>query len=286
MLYGSKEFIDDLITSVNKIENENSFNMVFGSTIGSISRGIERFSSDYDVRFLYVDKSYRFLEKHDRHTENRIRYRAFYESKAYNCIAFWEVSAFLNFLCEPYIDNDVQYKLVRNVLWTFTSPYRYDPYGIGNKILPILNKTINLECEMKHHYEILARFLDMERNSVSIPQYLSAIHAYLSLKWLKNENSAPPMHIATLLTIADYELNNETHSVLKMNQKENNKNIDNIRISISNKTIEHIEDIVKTTRFREINISGELKKNENYVNDMLDIIRYEFESEQKVCSVK
>ena len=286
MLYGSKAFVDDLLTSVNKIEDEKYFNIVFGSTIGSISRGIERFSSDYDVRFLYVDKSYRFLDKHDRHTEKRIRNKVFYESKAYNCIAFWEVSAFLNFLCEPYIDNNVQYKLVRNVLWTFTSPYSYDPYGIGNKIFPLLKKTINLECEMKHHYEILARFLDMERNSVSIPQYLSTIHAYLSLKWLKNEKSVPPMHIATLLTIADYELNNETHSVLKMNQKENNKNIDKIRISISNKTVEQIEDIVKTTLFREINIREELKKNKNYVNDMLDIIRYEFESKQKVSSVK
>lgn len=286
MLYGSKKFIDDLIKSIKKIENEKCIKIVFGSTIGSISRGIERFTSDYDVRFLYVDKSYKFLDKHDRHTENRIRYRAFYESKAYNCIAFWEVSAFLNFLCEPYIDNNAQYKLVRNVLWTFTSPYTYDPYGICVKILPILKKTLNLECEMKYHYRILEHLISTKEYSVPISQYLSTVHAYLSLKWLKCVNDMPPIYITTLLSIADNELRNETYSILNMKKNENNENIDNIRIIISKKNFEQIEDILKTTQFEEANICEGFKKNKNYVNDMLDIILYEFENKQNVYGVK
>lgn len=277
MLYGSKTFREGLMKCVNRIEDRKCFKTIFGSTIGSISKGTERYSSDYDVRFLYVDKMYRLLDKHDRHTEDKIRYRVFSKSKSYNCIAFWEVSAFLNFLCEPYIDNDMQYKLVRNVLHTFLSPYQYDPFGISFKILPILNKIINLEYEIKYHYDILTRFIAIGRNNVMIFQYFNAVHAYLSLKWIKDESSLPPMYIITLLTIADDELNSEVHSILEMNQKEQDKNIDYVKIKVGKSIVEQIEDIIKGTLFNEIDMRKEFKKNEKHVNDMLEIIQHELE---------
>lgn len=285
MLYGNKVFVDGLMREVNNVEAERNIKVIYGSTIGSISRGIQRYTSDYDVRFLYVGKDNNFINSCDRHIEDKIRYRVFNDNKAYNCIAFWEISAFLNFLCEPYITQGVQYKLVRNVLWSFFSPYRFDPYGISSKIEPLLLKTINIECETDHHYSILSDFCQKRSSSLVLADYFSAMHAYLSLLWIMKEQTIPPLHILPLMTLADDEIYDHISHYLDVNRNFDHIGIDRENAKITDTMHERFNALIANLLSEKIDILTEYKRNKSIVRKMLNIIEIELKNNQRVYRV-
>jgi predicted nucleotidyltransferase len=285
MLYGSRLFINDLMQEVTNVETERDIKIIFGSTIGSISRGTQRYTSDYDVRFLYVDRNHNFIDRCDRHTEDRIRYRKFNDNKAYNCIAFWEASAFLNFLHEPYINQGIQYKLARNVIWSFFSPYQFDPYGISAKILPLLTKVVNIDCEINHYYSLLGDYCQTRDPFVSLNDYFQVIHAYLSLLWIKQERTIPPLHIVTLMSLADNVIYDHINYYLALNRSYDNLSVDLINAEITDSIYEHFTTLMRDMQTREIDILNEFKKSEHMVQNMLYIIQNETKNNQTVYHV-
>ena len=285
MLYGDRLFVDQLMQEVHVVENERGIEAIFGSTIGSISRGIQRYTSDYDVRFLYVDKDKNFISSSERHVEDRIRYRKFNDSKAYNCIAFWEISAFLNFLCEPYIDQGIQYKLIRNVMWSFLSPYQLDPYGISGKILPLLLKAINIDCETNHHYEILKNCCRKRNAIVPLAEYFEFMHAYLSLLWIKQEQAVPPLHIMTLMHLANSGMREHINHYLAINRRCNNSSVDSLTAEITDSIYRELNALTEGIRPRNFDIINELKNNESLIEYMLCVVQSELHNEQSIYHI-
>ena len=285
MLYGDRLFVDELMQEVNNVKAERSIKIIFGSTIGSISRGIQRYSSDYDVRFLYVDCNNNFIASCDRHVEDRIRYRKFNDNKAYNCIAFWEISAFLNFLYEPYITLGVQYKLVRNVIWSFFSSYQYDPYGLSGKILPLLTKVLNLDCEINHHYSILEEYLEVRNPFVSLFDYFEIMHAYLSLSWIIQERMVPPLHIRTLMSLAEKKICDHINGNLEVNMSYFDNKVDLVTVKIPVSIYDHLVVLMSKFNPRQVDILTEFKKNKPITDKILDIIHKEINKKQIICRV-
>jgi len=285
MLYGDRLFVDGLMQEVYKVEAERSIRIIFGSTIGSISRGIQRYTSDYDVRFLYVDQDNNFIDSCDQHVEDRIRYRIFNNNKAYDCIAFWETSAFLNFLCEPYISRGVQYKLVRNVIWSFFSTYQFDPYGISGKILPLLTKVINIDCEINHHYTILGNYYRTRNPLVPLDDYFRVIHAYLSLLWIKQERTVPPLQIMTLMSLADNKICDHINRYLAFSRSYKNRNVDSVNAEITDSIYEQFTALMGEIQPIKVDILNEFKKNKRMVEKMLYIIQDEIKNEKIIFRV-
>ena len=285
MLYGGRLFVDGLMQEVHNVEAERGIKVIFGSTIGSISKGIQRYTSDYDVRFLYVDRHNNFIDSSDRHVEDRIRYRIFDDNKAYNCITFWEISAFLNFLCEPYISQGAQYKLARNVIWSFLSPYQFDPYGISSKIAPLLTKAINIDCEIDHHYTILRSYCQDRNPFEPLADYFRAMHAYLSLLWIKQERTVPPLHIMTLMFLADNEICDHINSYLVVNRSYKDKSVDLVKAEITDSIYEYINALMRKIEPRKVDILNEFKKFNPMAEKMLHIIKDQIKNEQTIFGV-
>ena len=203
MLYGATDFLQELKKDIANIEIQQGFKTVYGSTIGSLSKGTNRDDSDYDVRMLFIWKEGGILPECEYHTEDRIRYRQFFPNKLYDCIAFWEISAFINFLCEPYIDTGYKYKLIRIVLWSFFSDYSEDPYNIQNVVQMTLKKCVNLLLERDYHQDLLLENLNMIYDRPDKKYYLNILHAYLSLCWIDERDELPPLHLNKLLKISN-----------------------------------------------------------------------------------
>ena len=52
MLYGKEAARNEILSQVEEFEKRYNKKVVFGSVLGSISKGVERYDSDYDSRFL------------------------------------------------------------------------------------------------------------------------------------------------------------------------------------------------------------------------------------------
>ena len=282
MLFGDQRFVNELMREVSEVEKNRDIRVVFGSTIGSISRGIHRYTSDYDVRFLYVNADNNLLGRSSRHNEEKIRYRKYNKEKAYNCIAFWEASAFLTFLTEPYISNGVQYKLVRNVIWSLSSPYQLDPYGLRCKIIPLVNKAINLDCEVNHHYAILETSLRTRKTFLPIIEYFEMMHSFLSLVWIKRERSVPPLHIQTLMFSIDNMISDHINNYLLINKSKSDNSIETLKAEIPNTIYDSLTSMLKSIEPVEIDILETFKNYYYVVDSMLSIVQCELKNHQRI----
>ena len=202
MLFNEKgEVAKEALEKIYNFENTENKKLIYASTIGSISKSISRGNSDYDLRGIFVNKNGKFLDKKDLHNEKIIRFRIFDKTNTCNCIALWEASAFLNFIFEPYIDSGYRYKLIRNVLWSFNSPFSYDPYGLQNSLLTVIKKCISLDKE----YDFLVNEIESHKKQLlqkfSERSILEIIHSTLYIKWICKFKELPPLSIYTLLNI-------------------------------------------------------------------------------------
>ena len=212
MLFDEKgEIVKEALAKIQKFEDSENKKLIYASTIGSISKLISRDNSDYDLRGIFVDKKFNFLQKKDLHNEKLIRFRLFDKNNTCNCIALWEASAFLNFLYEPFIDNGYKYKLIKNVIWSFNSPYSYDPFGIQNSVLFFIKKIISLEKEYSYQLNEISNFIKTINDTFNERCLLEIIHGSLYIKWICQFRELPPLSIYALLNI----LNNEEKSCLE-----------------------------------------------------------------------
>lgn len=201
MLFGSENIRKEILNEVSICEKEKGFKVIFGAVVGSISKGLQCYDSDYDTRFLYVNKDFpqRILIP-DEIEEKEIIYRKYFDDTPYEKIPFWEFSSFLQFLINPMIYRKFSTGLYNVVGWTFLSPYIYDPYGIQNKILPIIQKYFYRDYSLEYHKDLLESF-DLENEKIAAKDYVNALHSALTIDWINKYNEYPPVYIRTLLSL-------------------------------------------------------------------------------------
>lgn len=199
MLYGDKEIQERIQNEIAICEKERGIKVIYGAIVGGISKGLQHKDSDYDTRFLYIEKD--FPEKifePEKVAEKEIIYRKYFDGTPFEWIPFWEFSSFMQFLINPSIDHKFSTGLYNVVGWTFLSPYNYDPYGIQMKILPLIQKIFHKDYCIAYHKDLLESFPLKEEN-VFVKKYMYALHAALSINWMYKYNEYPPVYIKTLL---------------------------------------------------------------------------------------
>lgn len=205
MLYGNKEIQNIILEKVSEFERVKEVKVVAGAMLGSIAKGIPRYHSDYDTRFLFVNKEFEELDIDEFifrkiSGEEGIVYRYFPKDEYlfYDKIPFWELSAFLNFLREPIIDNGLNVGIHNMVPITLMSPYKWDPYGILEKIRPIIIEKGNIFYEINYW----VNYIGERRNrglDIIVKKYLDSVHAALTLEWIMKKKCFAPVHIDSLL---------------------------------------------------------------------------------------
>lgn len=201
MLYGSMDIQNDVIREVKEYCAVNGFKPIFGSMVGSISHGVNYINSDYDTRFLYLRSDFPDnICLPDKMCEKDLIKRIWpKENKVWEWIPLWEFSSFLQFLTIPSFKNDFSVGLYNVVGWTFQSPYQWDPYGIRNKIMPLINDIFIKEYEIEYHLKLIEGEYEFNsREPLPAKTYLSIFHSAMTIDWSLKRNSQPPVYYDTL----------------------------------------------------------------------------------------
>ena len=201
MLFGTEERQKDILTHANEYANNNGMKLIFGAMVGSVSKGLQYADSDYDTRFLYLRNDFPdniCIPSQMREEELVKRY--YFSGKVYEWIPFWEMTSFLQFLKEPSLYNDFSVGLYNIVGWTFKSPYIWDPYGLQNKLVPLIDSIFIPQYEIEYHKKIIDKYrTEFGKEYVITKSYLYAIHAAATIEWSIVYNMNPPIDLQALL---------------------------------------------------------------------------------------
>lgn len=201
MLFGSKEQQNFVLDKALGYAKDMEAKLIFGAVIGSISRGVQCADSDYDVRFLYLRKDFpgKICVPYQM-AENELvkRYRT--ENKVLNIVPLWEATSFLHFLLEPRFTEEVSDGLYAIVGWTLQSPYVWDPYGLQNKLTPLVNKIFRKEYIISYYEKELEKYRAGLCQEMAVArEYLYAVYAAAALEWCEKGPGYPPIDMGTLL---------------------------------------------------------------------------------------
>lgn len=204
MLFGNERVQNIICNKAYEIASEIDGKLVFGAMVGSISQGVHTVDSDYDTRFLYVRGD--FPEKILQPSlikENDIVKR-YYPEKGlfYDKIPLWELSSFLQFLVTPSIDGKFSVGLHHNIAWTFLSPFVWDPYGLVNKLSPMICQICNAKFEVQYHISKIKQFFSQDED-IMIKNYLYATLAAASIFYIDKMSTFAPIHIDSLMGVEE-----------------------------------------------------------------------------------
>lgn len=206
MLYGSEETKKIIMKKTREIADKRGGKLLFGANVGSISQGLERYDSDYDTRFLYYNPatpndSYALAAIPER--DLIYRYEPEDHSLFYDRIAFWDMTAFLHFLCWPQIEGTVSYGLYNVVQWTFLSPYTWDPYGIGGKLVPLMRAIFHPDWAISFYRAFIDDHFAPGSQEIERREYLLVIRAAMSIQWIRRFQTFAPVHLSPLLAVSE-----------------------------------------------------------------------------------
>ncbi len=227
MLYGSKDIQEEILGRIAQFEKKYNKKVVFGALVGSISKGMERYDSDYDTRFLYLDcqeQGFARWDKIDHIKECQIHqcyipsgkerfitgddYRNRYceiaerdEGLFYDKIAFWELTSYLHFLKKPELDDRFSVGLYHIVSWTFNSPFCWDPYGIKSKLSCLVDEMFIAEYEIQYYKGYIQRAL--KKDPVMIREYIYSIYYALAIEYCMEKNRFAPVYFKSLLAFCN-----------------------------------------------------------------------------------
>lgn len=201
MLYGSNERQALVLKEAHQYAETIDATLIFGAMVGSVSKNIQYADSDYDTRFLYLRRD--FPNKiciPSEMTEDELVKRYYPLDEVFEWIPFWEATSFLQFLITPSFKNDFSVGLYNIVGWTFQSPYVWDPYGLQNRIMPLINKIFRSDYEVAYHKkEIGLCWENIQQEQVVTKDYLYAVHAAATIEWSVKYQEQPPINLETLL---------------------------------------------------------------------------------------
>ncbi len=199
MLFGSQQIQEKLLKEVKRCEEEQNIKVIYGALVGSISKGLQYTDSDYDTRFLYVREDFPERILYPVHLkEEEVIYRTYLADTCFEKIPFWELSSFLQYLIHPGIDGSFSTGLYNVVGWTFLSPYSWDPYGLKNKIVPLIQKLFHKDYFIQYHKDILDQD-DIRDTVVNAKQYFNLLYSALAIDYANKYNEFPPVYLQSLL---------------------------------------------------------------------------------------
>lgn len=220
MLFGTEQLQKKVIEEIRLCEREQNIKVIYGAVVGSISKGIQYSDSDYDTRFLYIKDDFPEQILYPvALQEERVIYRKYMENTCFEKIPFWELSSFLQYMIEPCINQKFSTGLYITVGWTFLSPYTWDPYGLQNKIVPLIQKLFFKDYFIQYHKEILDKY-PLLGETVNAKEYLYILHAALSIEYANKYNEYPPIYMQALLQLLSDKLKNMIFEIIKKVQKE------------------------------------------------------------------
>lgn len=207
MLYGTASIQNELIDTAKCFAEKNNLLLIYGATIGSVSKGVNLPDSDYDARFLYLEKDtlgkiylpwdtpedklhLKFRPESGRNKENTV---------LDDCMPFWEATSFFQFLKRPSYNEQISLGLYNTFAWTLLSPYAWDPYGLQQKILPLMNKVFNAHWQFEWHKAIVSEFTNNSSTVCSWKEYFKAIYSSLALFHISENKKFCPVYLPTLI---------------------------------------------------------------------------------------
>ncbi len=217
MLYGSKERQALVLREAHQYAETIGAKLIFGAMVGSVSQNLQYADSDYDTRFLYLRKD--FPDKiciPSEMTEDELVKRYYPENEVFEWIPFWEATSFLQFLLTPSFKDDFSVGLYNIVGWTFQSPYVWDPYGLQNRLMPLINKIFRSDYEAAYHKKLLEEYWEgLQGERVVAKDYLYAVHAAATIEWSLKYQEQPPISLETLLRgLGHRDIWEESHKIL------------------------------------------------------------------------
>lgn len=201
MLFGSEGFKKDVLEKVFHFAKENKFEVIYGAVVGGISKGLQYYDSDYDTRFLYVNEDFPkkiYIPSECKEKDIVKRFYSEEDETTYEWIPCWELTSFLQYLVVPSINHSFSTGLYNIVGWTLGSPYAWDPYGLQNKLMPLINSIFVRDYILEYHLGMLEDYFNPVEVMV-MKDYLYAIYAAMTLQWAMDYNSVTPVYAATLL---------------------------------------------------------------------------------------
>lgn len=201
MLFGKEEFQKKFLQDALQFAEENNYMLLYGALVGGISKGLQYEDSDYDTRFLYVNRDNPkkiYIPFHEKEAD--LKQRVYFDNLPYEFIPLWEFTSFIQFLHLPAFDGKESCGLYNIVGWTMQSPYTWDPYGIQMKILPIMNSVFRKEKFIPYHVEQIKEYFSSDAQII-IKDYLYAIYAALCIKWAMERETFPMVYMRTLVAM-------------------------------------------------------------------------------------
>ncbi len=58
MLYGNNEINKKILEEITLCEMDQGIKVIYGANVGGISKGLQYKDSDYDTRFLYINRDF------------------------------------------------------------------------------------------------------------------------------------------------------------------------------------------------------------------------------------
>lgn len=220
MLFGSEKFQNKFLYDAIQFAEEKNFILLYGALVGGISKGLQYEDSDYDTRFLYVNRDNpRQIHIPVHEKEADLKHRVYFDNLPYEFIPLWEFTSFMQFLQMPAFDGKESCGLYNIVGWTMQSPYTWDPYGLQMKVVPIINSVFRREKFIPYHVEQIKEYLTAG-DKIIIKDYLYAIYAALSIKWAAERNTFPPVYMKSLvMSIAPASLKDKILNMIDLSKR-------------------------------------------------------------------
>lgn len=228
MLYGDKRLREQLMVEVKEYAKKNNMKIVFGAMVGSISKGLQYADSDYDTRFLFIREDFPDKINIPNMMKEEELVQRYYpkEPRRFEWIPFWELTSFLQFLDYPSFKDDFSVGLYNIVGWTFLSPYLWDPYGLQNKLLPLINSLFIKEYELMYHLKFMEKYLGEfhKEGKIIAKSYLYLLHSALTIDWCLRKNGHPPIYQSTLLSCCQPRLHTKAMQIIESAREESYAN--------------------------------------------------------------
>jgi len=203
MLYGGVIINKRIVTWMNNLRTDSSHlestepPIVYAANVNSTAQGINRGSSDYDlevIRYAY-DRS-PIVRGPVVNDKIHIDDSNVIDSKLQAII--WNDTTFFSDVINPYgLDRMIKPTYYYKIFASITSPYRYDPYNLVDRISEFLLPVCDLNIVMGYLMERALDRTDIKR-PVNMKNYLSRLHCYLSIIWIAENNEFPPSEIGKL----------------------------------------------------------------------------------------
>ncbi len=235
------------------IEIEKIYNIIvlFWCIHGSRGCGREQRNSDYDIGFIYLDKSDRYKYIHNKEFGDLIgvNLKHLMDMQKKHTMEFNRYKKYVNW------DSDFDEKIpsldYRTIYHWMKSPYIFHSTDFLRKNKRYIEKYFYAKDVLNYYIPRikgnLSEFLYVEYPLIK--RYLRAIHSILSAEWIIKNATAPPMHFKDLLLISnEREICNKVQLLRYLNYwglKEHYKRDDNLNQYIEKK----IENIITKSKY-------------------------------------